>query len=542
MILFAQNKITKSQIDEKKFTLILNIRDIFMISAFIAVLTALNFRGVNYDLEGDETSYAGYATFHFQKLIKNSTFEFLNNFKEANIIQALSFIFVFLSALMINKLSKCKWKTLLSISGFLVVFLRLINDIKLNLNTSLLPYTDATLIVNQIGISFFGFNSLSFRISQLLIYAFFMLVLHQIFTKYYCFNYVKSLFMVSVIVSAPLALSISTKIDIGKFSYFVQTIFVLCLLSPKAIPTRFIAPFLVLSVYLRITNITIIIALLLYFVASRKRIAQLKKHITKEWTIYIYLLPLFSINITRLIKDFHLGPLHSGYVYIPYDERLLIVLRSFFTSSDLYILFIFIFSLIMFPKKQMIGKSFIFIHLGITLLVFTFFTVVTALGHNRFILQIFYPFCSIFLVQLFESRLLPRKFAYFVASCLLLINSSVFVIYQEKINNFDKFIQTNKWNFSKDFVKQPKYVIWPSTAYGNFMKNHELTTSSNACILIGFYYESIPYVLAGSKHGSLQMVDTILLNSDYRLFREQALTFVPGKSLYLVYYYFKRIL
>lgn len=533
LILFAQNKVSKFKIEEKKFAWILNIRDIYLISAFIALLIALNFRGVKYDLEGDETSYAGYTVFHFQKLIKITNFEFLNNFEEANLIQTSLFIFFILSALMINKLSKCKWKTIVSLSGFLVIFLRLINDIKFNLNTSLLPYTDVTLIVNQIAVSFFGFNSLGFRISQLLIYTFFMLVLHQIFIKYYCFNYVKSLFMVSVIASAPLALSISTKIDIGKYSYFVQTIFLLCLLSPKAIPKRFIAPFLVLSVYLRITNITIIIALLLYFIASKKRITQLKKHIIEEWTIYIYLLPLFLINVSRLIKDFHLGPLHSGYVYVPYDERLFIILRSFFTSSDLYILFIFIFSLVMFPKKQTIGKRFIFIYLGITLLVFTFFTVPTALGHNRFVLQIFYPFLSIFLVQLFESRLISKKFAYLVASCMLLTNSAVFISYQEKINNFDKFMQINGWNHSKDFSKQPKYVIWPSTAYGNFMKNHEPTSSSDACILIGFYYESIPYVLAGIKHGSLQMVNTIFSNSAYRLFREQSLTFVPGKSLYL---------
>ena len=533
LIIFVQHKVSNSRIIEKKFTLILKIEDVYVLSIFIVVIVVLNFRGISYDLEGDETSYAGYTVFHFEKLLRNNVFAFLNNFKESYILQSLLLILFILSVLIAKRLSKLKWKMLLNIAGFLVLFLRILNDTKFKLNTSILPYTDPTLIVNQIGVSFFGFNSTGFRISQLLAYAFFMLVLHQIFTKYYDFNYVKSLFLVIVIVSAPLALSISTKLDLGKFSYFAQTIFVLCLLSPKVIPTRFIASFLVLSVYLRLTNITIIISLLLYFILSKERISKLKRHILEEWTIYIYLLPLFSINIFRIIKDFHLRPLMTGYVHIPYDERLLMILRSFFTSSDLYILLIFVFSLIMFPQKQIVGRNFILIFLGITLVTFTFFTVPTALGHNRFILQIFYPFLTIFLVQLFVSKFLSKKFAYLAASFLLVLNSSLFIIYQERINDFDKFTEIHKWNFNKDFVKQPKYVIWPSTAYGNYMKNYEPELSSNACILVGFYYESMPYVLAGSKHGSLQKVNAIFSSSDYRFFREQSLTFEPGKSLYL---------
>lgn len=533
LIIFAQHKVSNSKINDKKFKLIIKIQDIYVLLVFIMVLVVLNFRGISYDLEGDETSYAGYTVFHFEKLLKNNIFAFLNSFKESTVLQILLLTFFTLSVLLTKRLSRIKWRNLLNISGLLVLFFRILNDAYFNLNTSILPYTDATLIVNQIGVSFFGFNSLGFRISQLLAYAFFMLVLYQIFIRYYGLNYAKSLLMVIIIVSAPLALSISTKIDIGKFSYFFQTIFLLGLLSPKVIPTRFIAPFLVLSVYLRLTNITIIISLLLYFILSKAGISKLKKHILEEWTIYIYLLPLFSINIVRIIKDFHLGPLHTGYVYIPYDERLLIILRSFFTSSDLYVLGIFVFSLIMFPQKQIVSRYFIFIFLGVTLLTFTFFTVPTALGHNRFILQIFYPFLTVFVVRLFVSKFLSKKFFYLVASCLILLNSSVFIIFQERINNFDEFTKINKWNHSKDFVKQPKYVIWPSTSYGNYMKNYEPMTSSNACILIGFYYESIPYVLAGIKHGPLQKVDAIFASPDYRFFRERALTFEPGKSLYL---------
>lgn len=82
-------------------------------------------------------------------------------------------ILFILSVLITKRLSNLKWKLLLNISGFLVLFLRILNDTKFKLNTSILPYTDPTLIVNQIGVSFFGFNSTGFRISQLLAYAFF---------------------------------------------------------------------------------------------------------------------------------------------------------------------------------------------------------------------------------------------------------------------------------------------------------------------------------------------------------------------------------
>jgi len=531
LVMFAQNKLSNHKIEEKKFTLILNIRDLYAVVTSMVLLVALNFRGINNDLEGDETSYAGYTVFHLEKILKNSAFAFLNDFEEAYILQSLLLVFFILSALAIKKSLKFEWKTLVILSAFLLLFLRIVNDLYFNLNTSILPYTDLTLIINQIGVSFFGFNSMSFRISQLIAYVFFMLALYQIFIRFYTFSFTKSLFMVFVIVSAPLALSISTIIDVGKFSYFVQVIFMLFLLSPKIIPTRFIAPFLVLSVYLRLTNITILIALLLYFAASKERILKLKKHISEEWIIYTYLVPLFSINIVRIIKEFHYGTSRPS--FMPYDERLLFIMRSFLTSSDFYILGIFVFSLILFPKKDRIGQSFILIFLVINLIVFTFFTYPTALGHNRFILQIFYPFLVIFLVQLFESKLFSKKIAYLVASCLLLVNLFTFIVYQNRVNNFDKFIQVNNWNYNKDFTRQPRYVIWPSTAYGNYMKNHEPTTSSNACILIGFYYESIPYVLAGIKHGSLNKVDAIFSRPDYRLFREQALTFEPGKSLYL---------
>lgn len=70
LILFAQHKVSNSRINEKKFTLILKIEDIYVLSVFIVVLVVLNFRGISYDLEGDETSYAGYTVFHFEKLLK----------------------------------------------------------------------------------------------------------------------------------------------------------------------------------------------------------------------------------------------------------------------------------------------------------------------------------------------------------------------------------------------------------------------------------------------------------------------------------------
>jgi len=533
LILFAQYKVSDFKINQKKYNLELTMRDISALVLFIVILILINFRGLNYDLEGDETSYAGYTVFHLEKLLSNNFFTFLGSFKESNILQSLSLIFTISCALILKKASILSWKVLINIAGVLIVFFRISNDTKFNLNTSMLPYTDPTILFNQIGISFFGFNSLSFRITQLLVFSVFMLTLHLIFTRNFDFNYVKSICLTIVIASAPLALSISTKIDLGKFVYFAQIIFILFLISPKPAPSRFVATFIVLSVYLRLTNITIIISLLLYFILSKNRLKMLKKHFQEEWTIYIYLLPQVSINMFRIIKDFHLRPLMGNYVYIPYDERLQIILKSFFTSSDIYILAIFILSLIFFPKKQLIHRNFLFIYVGITLLTYTIFIVPTALGHNRYVLQIFYPFLVIFLVQLFMIELFAKKFAYIVLSLLLFLNLFTFTTYQEKINSFDEFVKINKWNFNKDFVKQPKNVIWPSTAYGNYIKNNEPTSTSSVCVLVGFYYESMPYVLAGNKHNSLQKINSIFLRPDYRNLREQILTYEPGKSLYL---------
>lgn len=533
LILFAQQKVLNFKIEQKKYKIELTILDILALVLFIVILILINFRGLNYDLEGDETSYAGYTVFHFEKVLSNNNFTFLDPFKEAYILQSLLLISFVIFVISIKLASKLTWKVLINIAGLLVIFLRIINDAKFKLNTSILPYTDPTLIFNQIGTSFFGFNSIGFRITQLLIFSLFMLILYLIFTRNYDFNYAKSIFLAISIAFTPLALSMSTKIDQGKFAYFSQIIFILFLLSPKPVPSKFIASFIVLSIYFRLTNITILISLLLYFVLSRERLRKLKTHFLEEWTIYIYLLPQASINIFRIVKDFHLRPLITGYVYIPYEERLQIILKSFFTSSNTYILVFFVLSLIVFPKKQIFSRYFIFIYLAITLITYTVFTVPTALGHNRFILQIFYPILTIFLVQLFTSKLVLKKLASITLSILLFINLFTFIIYQERINKFDKFTEANEWNYNKDFSNQPKNIIWPSTAYGNYIKDNQPSSVSSVCILLGFYYESMPYVLAGNRHSSLQKINTIFSNSDYRSFREQTLTYSPGKLPYI---------
>jgi len=99
LIIFAQHKVSNSRIIKKKFALILKIEDIYVLSIFIVVLVVLNFRGISYDLEGDETSYAGYTVFHFEKLLRNNVFAFLNNFKESYILQSLLLILFILSVL-----------------------------------------------------------------------------------------------------------------------------------------------------------------------------------------------------------------------------------------------------------------------------------------------------------------------------------------------------------------------------------------------------------------------------------------------------------
>jgi hypothetical protein len=526
IVILSQYRTSVKEINKKRFRIELSRNDQAAFLIYFVLLCLVNFRSLNDDLSGDETSWAGYVVHHFDKLLYKFPSTDINNFKASQIYQLLIFITIIVILMIWKIISKLSWKNVIIILAVFTILLRFLNETIFKLTTSNLTYTDPFYVFYQVGISILGFSSTTFRITNLIVFSSFMLILHLILNRLHGYSFIKSSLATSLIVSVPLVLSVSTKVDHIVYAYFAQTILMIAILSPKPLPKKFIAIFVVLCVYFSLVNLMILFSLLLYFLLSEKRRNEIRQHILSEWQIYIYLLPQVAVHFPRLVKNYHLQPLITGYVYIPYSERFEKLFQNLLTASNLYIFILAVIGFIIFPKRQL-NRSFILIFFIVSLLVQTTFAS-SALGQSRYALQVLYCYFTVTVIQLL--RYSYKRVVYIGLILLNVANYISFISYQESFSSFDKFVRINQWNIEKDQTSSntAKNVIWPAAAYGNYIKNYEATSAINSCVLVGLYYETIPYALAGQTVNSLRIYKEILLN--FRSENSKFADYSPGKS------------
>ena len=435
---------------------------------------------------------------------------------------------MFFSLILIKYIKRLEWKKVVILILISTIILRIFNEIITKFDNE---NTEPLLLFYQIGSSIFGFNSKSFRLTTLAIFSSFMLIIYLILNRLFQYRFIKSLFSTLLIVSIPLALSASTKIDHGLYVYFSITIFILLAVSPIQCRSTYLSLFLVLSVYFAVINFTLIATLVFYFILKKKNRVELFKHILNNRYIYVYLLPQVAMHALRIIKNIHLAPLITGYVYVSPLERIHIILDLMTTATNFYILCFTVVGLLIFVLSEFRNKLLIFILLFVVLLVQALFTVSTALGHNRYALQWLYPFYCIFIICIFNIKFLSRKIIYIFMSWLLFFNILSFNTFQIEINKFDQYIKNNKWNFYEDFSRQPSNITWTTIEYGIFLHNYNIRSNADSCILVGFYFESMPYILSGSDIGTVKVLNQVFRSHTYNKFRRQLFLYKPGDNL-----------
>jgi hypothetical protein len=201
------------------------------------------------------------------------------------------------------------------------------------------------------------------------------------------------------------------------------------------------------------------------------------------------------------------------------------------TATNIHIFYIIIVGLFIFAISEFPNKLLIYVLLFVTLLVQALFIVPTALGHNRYALQWLYPFFCVFVICIFKINFLSRKIIYTGMSFLLFLNIFSFNSFQIAINKFDQYIENNEWNFYEDFVRQPPNITWTTIDYGNFLHNYNIRSKASSCVLIGFYFESVPYILSGSDIGTVKVLNQVFRSNTYNEFRRQLFLYKPGDNL-----------
>jgi len=528
IVLYFQYKISSAELSNKQIEFSLKIYDILTYPLFFCILYISNFRSISNDLEGDETSFAGYSVIHILRLLENIPTNRFDDFRASQILQIFLVFIMFFSFILIKYIKRLEWKKVVILVLVSTIILRIFNEIITKFDNE---NTEPLLLFYQIGCSIFGFNSESFRLTTLAIFSGFMFIIYLILNRLFQFRFIKSIFSTLLIVSIPLALSASTKIDHGLYVYFSIIIFILLAVSPIQCRSTYLSLFLVLSVYFAVINFTLIASLFFYYILKKKNRVELFKHVLNNRYIYVYLLPQIAMHALRIIKNIHLAPLITGYVYISPLERIHIILDLMTTATNFYILWFTIVGLLMFMLSEFRNKLLIFILLFVTLLVQALFTVSTALGHNRYALQWLYPFYCIFIICIFNIKFLSRKIIYIFMSCLLFFNILSFNTFQIEINKFDQYVKNNKWNFYEDFSRQPSNITWTTIDYGSFLHNYNIRSKANSCVLVGFYFESIPYVLSGSDIGSIKVLNQLILSNTFNEFRRQLFLYKPGDNL-----------
>lgn len=524
-------KTSKIDINNKIFRASFNFSHLLTFLGFFCFLVLTNYKSIGNDLAEDETSYAGYSVHHIDKILFDLNSSLLNDVEIASIYRISLLLFFLLVLFIVKKLGLLGWKNKVIAYGSLLLILRFINQFYFKLNVYSLPYTDPLFLIHQFGIILFGFTSTGFRLSTVAFFAFFMMCTKILLEKYFYFSQFKSIISTLCIVSLPIVLSMSTKIDHGQFSYFSQVFMWIYILNSSRIPVKYVAPFLVSSVYFSLTSINILLSGLVYLFTSNERRNVLVTHLKVEWRVYIFLLPIITISILKSIKDWHLRPLITGYTFIPYDERIATLLKTLPNAvGSLYVLAVTV-TILYLIYNRIINVLFLTIYFSVTFAIYTFFIVPTALNHNRYSFQLISSLLVIAVVHFMAQKNSFRRLRSSSLVFVILCNITVFTFFQRNYDQFDQYVKDNRWNYSINGTNQPVNVIWPSTAYSHALRmGMNSNENMRACVLLGLYYKAVPYALSGSDLGYMRTIEKISSLPAHRSYLNDFNNYSPGDN------------
>ena len=523
-IILFQLRVKKSNLIKHTLTIILKTEDIFVYISIIFYLLIVNYALIKNDLFGDELSYAKYSIWHFEYLIRIFPRNIISNYSGSILLQLTILLAILFTIHTVKIFKKFAYQKIVYASLIATILLRIANEAVFkfdNLNTE--PLT----VFYQISIPLFGFNSLSFRITSVVVYSGFMFLIYIISNRYLVMNKLNSILISFTIGSIPLGLSASTKIDHGVYSFFATSILLLSLFSKRKVPEALISFFLVCSVFFSLTNFSLIAFLIISFLRTSKQRKQLIKHIINESSIYIFLLPQITMHFLRVIRDMHLAPYITNYKPVSIYDRVRFTYDAIFTGTEKYITLMVFLSIIFSIVNSSSRKFNLFLFLVISFFMQAILVNSGAIGWNRYTLQWFYPFYFIVILFLLMSSYF-KSAKYLVVAILISINTFSFANFSKSYNNFDKYIVDNKWNYNLTIQSQPKNVIWPPGAFESFI-NEQNNNQKNDCVIVGFTSAGIPELLSGSTYYTLR--EKLQDYSFSRKFRDSLTFFAPGQTI-----------
>lgn len=530
VILIVQFKISDVEVRNKFLRLKISIFELKLFLFYLIFQYVINYRSINLDLFGDETSYANYSIHHLQKLFDYLPLQMQENIPEKNLYQPIIIVILVTTFFLVKQISKLKWKNRIVFVFILTFVLRILNEIIFQYDNI---YTEPILIFYNFGTAIFGFNNASFRITGLVINSMFAVLIHLIFIRLINFNHFKAMLASVLILSLPLSLSSATKIDHARFTYYLFTIFIILIFSKKKIPHKYISSSLVLGFYFSFSSVSLLVFLFIYCVVSKNRRKILRIHLFEEWKIYIFLLPQLLMHVSRIIMANHLDSHITGYIQVPYDVRISTILSSVITSTNLYNFFIVVFGIIYFPKNLSINRLGLILFICILSFTSVFFIYIGALGENRYVLQYFYPLYPILIIRILNSNNPLRRYLQFGLLLVLVANVYFFESFQNSISKFDDFMSKTNWRIANDYFlipsKQPENIYYASTSYSIVFKNHKAFKSEENCILTGYYFDGMPEVFSGYSHVLIKKKSH--LTSKFRENINDINLFVPGQNI-----------
>jgi len=530
IVLIVQFKISDTEVRSKFLKLKISIFELKLFLLYLILQYVLNYRSINLDLFGDETSYANYSIYQLQKLFDYLPRQMQENVPEKNLYQPIIIIILVTASFLMKQIVNLKWKNRIVLAFILTFILRILNEKIFHYDNI---YTEPLLIFYNFGTAIFGFNNASFRITGLVINSMFAVLIHLILIRLINFNYFKAMLTSVLIISLPLSLSSSTKIDHARFTYYLFTIFIIVIFSKKKIPHKYISFFLVLGFYFSFSSASLLAFLFIYCVVNKDRRKVLRIHLFKEWKIYIFLLPQLFMHVSRIIMGNHLNKTITGYIPLPYDVRVSTILSSVTTSTNLYNFFIVLFGIIYFPKDLKINRLGLFLFICILSFVSVFFIYIGALGENRYALQYFYPLYPILIIRILNSSKSLRRPLQVGLFFVLVANIYFFESFQNSISKFDDFINKANWRIASDYFlipsKQPENIYYASTSYSNVFQNYNTFLSENNCILTGYYSAGMPELFSGYSHTSIR--NKSHFTSRFRESINNINLFIPGQNI-----------
>jgi hypothetical protein len=491
------------------------------------IMISLNFRTINIDLYGDETSYAKYTYWHFEKILK--TFISTNSNYENIDLNKLIQIVAILSLMAIGFFTFGMMRT--SINSFyllviaLTVILRLLNLRYFQFSNE---NTHPFLLVYQSFLAIFGVISSSFRLASIFIFTTFAFLLWKEIHKIIKNKFLTSLAL-SGYLSTPLILSASSKIDHGIFTFFTVSFIFIWWIDKWKIPLHKRKVFILSSIYFSLTNFVLLFMLVIIILVSQKIRAGdvLQKLKSQKNSVYVYIVPFLAVHISKFVKQIYYSYITGTPKELTLVERLEISVEGLFQFTNRYSIFLIAAGMIFLLSKFTVSKFFFL--LG-SFLVYAIFTAPGSVGWNRYYLGWLMPVIAVFYVGLFNIKFSwRRQMASFLVGLLIILNVFSFRNFINEYSRFDSFLAKNQWNIAKDNL-QPENVIWPFTDYRKSLGKTKSVNNKVDCLIVGNFWSAVPETLSGYSTKSV-----FELQGKYELNRKtlDELMFYDGKTKYL---------